>query len=463
MKEKTSLVIISVPFIRIAKLSLSNVVLTPLREKGDVLIVAPFANELEFKSDFEGENTYFMKWNNRKISGLRFFLLNIPEFMRRLGFWRKFKDQGLMYYFINQYISQGENGLDRKFSVQRVFVYWLLGILGRNKSAWKVSESFLGNKWYQFPPLVDFARNYSYVTLIQSANWGLQDRALARVSSKKGWRNVLLPYTTDQLFANGFLLNEFDAVCVQGSFEFDRAKEVHTIPKNRIYRLGSAWFRHMEEIKLLNNLNKDTTEGCIIYAGLLNTYFPSKSEFDALDALIDLVSNHYPNLDVVYRPVVIDQGLKDFIDKKYVRTSLIRVEWPTVSVLGLEKYSIMNQEKSLRDYLQGMLGCRLLVMSRTTSYGMDVAFQEGAGVISNMIDSDKILKKRHNHLFPTYIYPGLKIAHDIDGLIKHARNLLNYPEDAKKQSKEVISLWDYPNSDFNRILVSAVYGEKYHG
>jgi hypothetical protein len=462
MKEKAQLVIISIPLARIARNSLSNSVLTPLREKGDVLIVAPFADEPSFQRDFSGKNTHFLQWDSDKISTIKKLFLSIPEMMRRLGYWRKFKNEGLMYYLKNQYISFGAEGRDSRFGLSRSFVYWLLSMMGKQPLSWDIVERFFGKSWYEFPSLLAFAGGYFKVTLIQSANWGVQDRALARLSLGQDWRTVLLPYTTDQLFANGFLLNKFDAVCVQGDFELDLARTCHSVPENRIYQLGSAWFRHLLEIKSTSiESEKQISEPpLIIYAGVSNTYFPSKSEFQGLDAVVEFIKNLDEDFRLIYRPVVFDDELKKFIENKYGKSDIVDIQWPKVSVIGLEQYSEMDQENSLREYVNDLSGCKLLVMSYLTSFCLDAAFLEQCGVISNMIDSDGILKKRHNHLFPTNMLPGIRTIDTVEGLISNIKDMLSKPERMVCDSADVISLWDYPNADFQRVLVSAVYGKQ---
>jgi hypothetical protein len=465
MKQKSQLVIISIPLTRIARNSLSNSVLDPLRARGDVLIVAPFADEPGFQRDFSGKNTYFLQWQDNSISKIKKVFLSVPELMRRLGYWRKFKNKGLMYYLLNQYTNFGAEGKDSRFGIFRTFIYWLLSVIGKHPSTWEITEKCCGRGWYNFPGLLEFSNSYEKVSLIQSANWGMQDRVLARVSSGQDWRKVLLPYTTDQLFTNGFLLNKFDAVCVQGDFELGQAKDFHFVPEDRIFKLGSAWFRHMQEIQSKNNIGEKPKNETplIIYAGVTNTNFPSKSEFQALDAIVEFVESSNEEFRLIYRPVVFDDHLKQIIESRYGNSNLINIQWPKASAIGLDKYSEMDQDNSLREYVNDMSGCKLLVMSYLTSFCKDAAFLEGCGVISNMIDSNNMLSNRHNHLFPTYMLPGVRIVDTVDGLIDNIKKLLCNPEQTKRESAEVISLWDYPATDFQYVLVSAVYGEQNSG
>jgi len=426
-----------------------------------VLIVSPFSEEEGFKKDFGGDNTHFIKWRDPGVSGLMKNALAVPEMMRRLGYFRRFKNKGMMFYLKNQYKSFGENGKDVKFGFFRICLYWILSVLGKQRSLWRVAERFLGSTWYQCPELVAFSKQYDNVVLIKSANWGLQDRVLARVSSDQGWRNVLMPYTTDQLFATGYMLSQYDAVCVQGEFELHHARAFHLIPEASIFRLGSPWFRHMEEIGASANVVQKKSDDVkrIIYAGVSNTYFPSESEFLALDAIIQFIGELEEEYRLIYRPVVFDKKIKRHIENKYGCLQQVEIQWPKASVIGLDQYVEMDQDKSLLEYISDMSGCDLLVISRLTSFSIDVAFQEKCGVISNMIDSGGMLARRHSHLFPTYVFSGVLIAYSIESLMDSVKALLNDREKAASHAAQIISAWDYPEADFERVLVAAVYGE----
>ncbi len=463
MRKNSKLVVISIPLTRIARSSLSNAVLDPLRQEGDVLIVSPFSDEPGFQKDFAGPNTHFLQWNPEGVSKLKALFLAVPEMMRRLGYWRRFRNNGLLYYVKNQYVSFGDEGQDKRFGPLRWLIYWLLSFWGQFPKAWQFVEKFYGKSWYAFPELTQFVREYKHVTLIQSANWGMQDRALARLSRQQTWRKVLLPYTTDQLFTNGFLLNDFDAVCVQGPFELTQAREFHHVTEDKIYKLGSAWFRQMEYIKSLNSSSKAVLGKSrkIIYAGVSSTYFPSKSELQAVDALVEYIRKRGVQngcqYELLYRPVIFNDALKDVVKKRYERHDIVKLQWPAPSAIGLNQYAYMDQENSLREYVSGIADCELLIMSYLTSFCKDVAFLESCGVISNMIDSDGILARRHNDLFPTYMLPGVKLIHSIEELLEAVEYFLGNPQQAAQNAKGIISMWDYPAHDFSRILKDAVY------
>lgn len=450
------LIIISVPFYRIARVSLSEVVLGSLRESGDVVIVAPFAEEAGFIGNFGGPNTTFLKWAPNHLNRFQNMLYAISETMRMNGFWRRFKK----YYFRNQYTRFGVDGQDVRLSPLRCFVYWSLSFVGQHPRAWAFVDRLLGTSWCRFPRLIECSRRYRHVTLIQSANWGMQDRALAVLSRVHGWRTVLLPYTTDQLDTNGYLLNEFDAVCVQGPYELKRAREYFAISASRTYRLGSAWFRHLEKIQAATIGTREKPrddQGFILYAGVSATYFPRESEFEAVDAIIGLVSRLKKGHKLVYRPVELDESRKAQITRRYEGVESVALQWPSIAQLGLAQFSEVSQDCSLRESVDEMRGCRLVVMSSTTTLAMDVAFLTGCGVIANMADATGVLKKRNHALLDQEWFPGMRVANSIPELLENAEYLLNNPDSAAEEAAQLVALWDYRTVNFRDTLCHAVY------
>lgn len=458
--NKENLVIFSIPYTRIVKSTLADVVLKPLRDRSDILIVAPFAKDKYFINDFLDKRTKSYNWEKPAIGRLKRLMLEGPGLMRRLGYWRKQQAHGLRYFILNQYTIFGPDGEDKKFSMPRRLIYWFLSIMGKQNKAWKIVEALFGRRWYQNQGLTEISQQYKNITLIQSANWGLQDRSLARLSKEQSWRSVFIPYTNDQLYVNGFLINDYDAICVQGDFEYQCAQIYHEIPKEKIFPLGSPWFRHLLELideeKLTHNI--DLNKPKIVYAGISNVYFPMKSEFKALDALVEYVSRPEINLFIIYRPVVFDNKIREKIKCRYGNLRNLKIDWPEVNFIGLYGYSDKSQKKSLQNYVRSLQGCKLLVMSHMTSLSLDAAFLENCGVISNMIDTDGILEKRFNYLFPSHFLPGMRIVNSVEDLISNVDEILKSPDQTRKEAAKFISLWDYPYADFSEILNRAVFG-----
>ena len=103
--------------------------------------------------------------------------------MRRIGHWGRFKNQGMMWYTKNQYSTFTEDGQDARLGLFKSIIYFILSVLGRKQARWKTVERLSGAEWYQFPELIKLVADYTDVTLIQSASWGMQDKALAKLST----------------------------------------------------------------------------------------------------------------------------------------------------------------------------------------------------------------------------------------------------------------------------------------
>jgi len=456
---KNNIVVISVPFARIGRYSLSKLVLSILRERGDVVIVSPWSHKVKFRENFNGDNTFFIKWESIKISKFKQKILVVSELMRLLGYLRRFKNQGLMWFFRNHFSVFTEDGQDSRLGLFKSIAHFILSVLGRRRSSWKTVERLSGFEWYQFPELIKLVAAYADVTLIQSASWGMQDKALAKLSSMEGWRNVLLPYSTDQLHCNGYLFNDYHAVCVQGDLELDRARNFHLIPEQSIYRLGSIWFRHLAQLnKMINDIQTDKCNSRVIfYAGMGSLYFARKSEFAGLDALIQFVIDSDEKFRLIYRPVFCDEEDRNYIENKYGTLEGLEIQWPQASVIGIHDPLTINQEQSLLEYTRDIKGCDLLVMSLNSTICMDIAFLEKCGIISNMIDLDGRLERRH-HSIAVRVCPAGVDVNTTDSLIESVKYFLDNSEKGEKTSAEMLSKWDYPEADFRSILISDVYG-----
>ena len=55
-------------------------------------------------------------------------------------------------------------------------------------------------------------------------------------------------------------------------------------------------------------------------------------------------------------------------------------------------------------------------------------------------------------------YPGLRIATTGDELLNTLEFLLRNPGKAAAEASELVSLWDYPDADFESVLHEVVYG-----
>lgn len=106
-KKSAKLIIISLPFYRIARVTLSEIVLHFLLSQKDteILVVCPFANEPGFQKSFKDDRLQFRELNFSSLNRLKFLLLGVTEMLRRNGYWRRFRHSGFSYYLRNQYIT----------------------------------------------------------------------------------------------------------------------------------------------------------------------------------------------------------------------------------------------------------------------------------------------------------------------------------------------------------------------
>ncbi|MDC0586987.1 hypothetical protein OAP06_04485 [Gammaproteobacteria bacterium] len=455
-----NLVILSVPFIRIARTLLSREVLTLFSAKADILIVSPFSSEAGFIEDFQKENTTLYTWKQKKCSYLTQKILVITELMRRNGYWFRYRNSGMEFFYKNQYTVFGNEGKDHKLNViKRLFLYFL-GFFGQSNKAWSITENLLGKSWYQDKRLLEISRRYENIALIQSANWGIQDRELAHLSIDENWRKILVTYSTDQLFCNGHLLNSFDSICVQGPFEYKQARDFHKIPESKIYKLGSLWLRHLEEIKrnqasvLKTDDKKKTT---IVYAGVSSDYYSLSDELEAVDSILNYIDKMESEVKLKYRPVISDIKTKKKIEEKYESISSIELVWPQNLFISIDKYGERGFRDSILQFIQDCKGCDLFIMSYSTSLGIEMAFLEKCAVISNMLDTKEMLKKRHHKYFRMDYFKGVPITYSIEDLLKKVHLYLHDNKASQKLANQIVSEWDYPNKNFGNTLLKAVF------
>ena len=130
-------------------------------------------------------------------------------------------------------------------------------------------DSIIGPFIFNNAKLNEVTSKHKKVTLIQSASWGIQDRTLSWFAERNDWRTVFIPYTTDQLTLNGYLLTDYDVVCAQGQCDKYFAEKYHSFPVSKIERLGSPWSRYLKLIRdSTENKNGGKKKRKIIYAGI---------------------------------------------------------------------------------------------------------------------------------------------------------------------------------------------------
>ena len=451
------LIILSVPFQRINRVLLSPPVLKAIERDDKIAIVSPFANHPEFQSEYLDDRVIFLETPsiNRKIR-LVSILYEVSEILRMYGHWRKYKNSGTRYHNLIRKYKLGIDGADKKYTGFLRYYFSLFSWLGKIKILWKVIDNLLGKRIYNFPDLVNLCKKYENVVLIQSASWGEQDRMLAWHARKLHWKSIMIPYTTDQLYCNGYLLLDYDYICVQGPKEESFAKQYHSVNESKLIRLGNTWFRHIEELTQKINI-RDRHEKVICYAGCSNVYFPSESEFFALDFLINAIKRaELENVSIMYRPLVESEEEGNIIRERYENVPFLTIQFAQKACYSLEDVGTTSQKEQLVEYLEQVSHVDLLIMSYATTLSIDLAFL-GIPTISNFVDHTGTLAKRNTHLrlnSESRIegIESIPVIEDMGNMIPTIKDLLYNKVSAKGQSEFTKNQWDFAQTDFDSTL-----------
>lgn len=463
------LVILSVPYLRVARSLLAPQVLGVIGNAADILVVGPFAEEDAFRADFARPGVQFLTCEARTALPRRYrYLYACSELLRMQGFWFRHRHHGLGYYWLTDRWEFGDDGADRLKPLGRRLLHNIAGVIGRWRASWRTVDLLFRGSLYRFPELEARLASYEAVTLVQASSWGFQDRMLAALARSHGMRTVLLPYTTDQLWVNGHLLSEYDVVCLQGPFEARCAKEYHDIPSERLAALGCMWFRNVDGLRR-QNLVREGSNGPgrlrrILYAGVARQYFPRESEYDALAALLRAArAGRFGSVEIVYRPYALDAEERRGIEARVARLGDVEIQWPEEACAGLDSFAGNSVEPQLLQYLSRLGAADVVIMSHTTSLGWDAAYL-GTGVVANFADATGVLERRRTELRfrpgkKLDCAPGLPVARSLDELITLVASQLADPALAREAAHKIIDEWDFRAPDVAERLRRAVFGE----
>lgn len=343
--SKNRLLILSVPLQRLIRVLLFDGILREFIIDHDVIIVSPFADDKIFQEEFSTPGLGFLKWEEPKAvpNPTRGFLA-LSSLLRLQGFWRRYMRQGLDYLAVTSHITFGENGNDTEKTLWRRMLLTGIGLIGVWPKAWRLFDALVGPRIFDFTELRILSKSYDKITLIQSTSWVLQDQMLAWMARSNKWRKVMIPYTTDQVYLNGYLYSDFDVVCVQGPYEKQCAATFHNIPEARIASLGSVWFRHIDEIKqrIQNKQSFElgiTQRSRIIYAGTSSLYFPRVSEYLGLESLLKAIeTGELAGVEVIYRPLGENLEIRTEIVRKFGNVPNLIVQFAQQACYGLNLY-----------------------------------------------------------------------------------------------------------------------------
>ena len=430
-------IVVSVPFVRNIRHSLSIPFISELKKYGNLIIVSPF--------NFSAEDQEYLK-----IDGAKFILLDyqpgriwrlflgVSDYCRRSGYFGKHTDFGLPYYFKNLAMRFNKSGYFEQLPSLVRFGIYISAIMFKNEYVWKMFEKIIIQAFvaqYKEPKFLGLLEG---VTYFQSANWGFQDRILCRMADKYRWKSVLIPYTSDQMYATGHMLRDHDIYAVQSEWEKKLALSLHKIPSHKIRVIGSIWYRNIEYFIDKEGLKQKRSIGSkpkILYAGVSEIFFPRVTEIKS----VQLIATKFPNYDVVYCPYSSGESFKNIV-KNFTNFENVRV-LPFSSTIT--ELSPINQEtfrEGIKFHIEKLVNVDLLVMSYLTSLSTDISFISKCPLIANFIDEFGILEKRNSDEFPKELMLGemLSVVISFESLIGSINDILS-----KKSTKAPVQPYTY--------------------
>lgn len=455
--NSNTLIVISVPFGRNARFLLSSKIYERIKNEYKVLLVSPFSNRENFVKEFGGHNVSFLFFNPEiSFSQINFIARKayaISEALRRNGYWFRFRNRRMRYYWN---LLVGNNGNINGNTIKSKLKGYVLGWIGYFRCSWKLIDRIGGDLLYDAKSILKHTEGYKNVIIIQTATWGYQERFLSYCAHKYSYKTVFVPYTTDQLLTNGYLLSDFDKICTQGPIETKAAQSYHKIPLKRIAPLGMLWFRNIEEIfsaKQRKQNNKEKKRKIILYAGNSSTYFPRLSELNAIDTILYAIkTNILPNSRVIYRPVPKDSGESEIIYNRYKNEDSIEIQIPQLACYGMLDYPSTMVKNEISDYLENLSSIDVFVMSLMTTMCFD-ALYFNKPVISNFTDPSLIMKKRGTRAYleddiTGMVSSGIPIVFTHDDFIQKIKEALNNPSWHTQVRENILSNWDYQNQNY---------------
>lgn len=447
------LVIISIPFWRVAKVVLNKKIINSLIENGCNIIIISSMNVIDsFNFETDKSKIKNIVWKP-KFNKFLFRLYNISETMRMNGYWYKNKKNGLNYYYQNSFNNFSEDGFDTRKPMHSRLLLFIFSILGSWKDSWLLIDKFI-SQFYNYPKeLNSLILSYDKVAFIQSCSWGEQDRILASWARNKNVETHLIPYTTDQLTINGYLLSNYKKIFVQGSLEFDYALKYHKVKKSSIIQAGSFWFRNIDSMNI-SNKNSQIGNKLILYAGVLPLYYPRENEIKVIKFLCEelFIIRKNKNLKFVYRPYISSNEEKRSIEESLNSYSdCLELQWPDININSLDSNKTLSFEDQIKKDIINLSGIDIFVMSLSTSMCLDAAYISKCFVISNTIDESLILKARHTYdgliIDNTLRYlPGVEVLNTYELLLSEILNKLNDKSISSSIfANNILKSWDYNN------------------
>lgn len=433
-RQKTLL--ISVPYLRNIRHSLSVPFTTELKKYGKIVVISPFKiskNDLEF-IDLEDVSFIHFHFNASFISK---YLIGISDYARRSGYFSSSKDHDLPYYFKNLSFRFNKSGYFEKLSMIMSLAIKITSLVFRSRYIWKIFENFVMKFLKIDSNLEKKLSSLDNVVYLQSANWGIQDRILTYISESKNWKSLMIPYTSDQIFCTGHLLKKHDIYAVQSELEKRFAMDLHNIPEEKIKIIGSIWFRNIEYFSEQREKPLKKIRKKILYAGVSSLYFPKLTEIKSLE----IIADEFQDTEIHYCPYISESEF--FNVKKYFKKNKnVTVIPHSLNMTELKSEKEASFSLDMMEHLQKIAGVDVFIMSYLTSMSVDTNFISKCPIVANFIDDFGILKKRNTDAFPKNALLGkdLMIVKTYEEIVDVIRKSLS--GNIIKTDKEPYLFWD---------------------
>lgn len=458
IQSKNALVILSLPFQRLIRSHLSPPVLRALSSQADLALVSPFAETPKFVRRYSGKKRrHILSPSDHILAPWLKRLYQVSAFLRIRGYWFRHRRE-IPYYWANRHHRAGS----QTPVVFRPFLD-LLSWVGAWKKAWRLIDALHGSWTYCLPKLENLAGKYTKVILIQTASWGFQEAALGWLGRKNRWNSIFLPYSMDQLFCNGYLVNDFQQILTQGKRETTWAQRLHGIPRTRIYTGGSPYLQRLAGLSTGNKRRVSVpAAGNILYAGLDPVFFPRELEIAAVKCLADFLSDRYGQLwEMVYRPVCLKKDEICELRAKLKHRNRIRIKIPGPSAIGLSHYRDSDPLADIRALVRQFGSVRVAVSSLVTGLSLEAAHL-GVPTVAYFPDHP-LLQEKHSQLLLNQSgrvmgLEPLPVAKNFSELVNSVLALLKDSKAADRIVRATQKLWPASGSEFSVRLEEMVFG-----
>jgi hypothetical protein len=450
----TKALVISVPLYRLLRIFLLAPLIDGFKSRGyDIYIISPFIiNDKLLKAcGLNKESNLVFK--KRKFNRAAHKMYILSELLRTCGFWRRNAHKGLNYYLYNSFNSKPGNPTIFSSFFRKILIFIIQNV-GRFNFSWKFIDKIFCYLFMREQQEFMFLSRYTKIKIIQSANWGFQDRYLAWLSSKFLWTRIFVPYTTDQLYCNGYLINDYDLICPQGPIENFWSKDLFQINKNKILCLGSIWFRQIDEQIKKQDLRANGKLSTIMIAGSVNEFFPKISDLKHIDFICEILFNlGFHRTKVIYRTLKDSPYIPD-LKHKCQRYKNLQIEFSDPLNYGLDQEYNNSDFKKLSSNLNKLQSVDLMIIIGFSSLCLEASYL-GVPSISSYIDSTGFLEKKNTKLLlnknsKNFGFNSIPVVNTEKQLRNLISNFVTNKKTFASISKKTVKDWDYGKDIFHK-------------